>query len=194
MSRKNILKLCSDQISKDNLNDFLTFLAKENVNIDELCYKYYNINKGWLDLDMREKRNIGDIQQIKKTCSLKYLQEKAKMDAIAENYNYGLDLLTYEERYINEDEQIITVFPTGTVCKTQELYGYYVIIKKGKTFMFNPLSNTVKYVSPNYAETLDDKKPNKYTFIDATGAKHECKYLYSKRTHKELYDFITSIY
>lgn len=73
MSRNHILKLCSDQISKDNLNDFLTFLAEENINIDKLCHKYYNINKGWLDLDMREKRNIGDIQQIKKTCLLKYL-------------------------------------------------------------------------------------------------------------------------
>lgn len=186
----NILKLCSDQISKENVNDFLIFLKEEGIGIDSLCKKFYTINRGWMDLDMREKRSIGGIRQMKKVCALEYLKNKQKLDMLKDYIGFGIDLQTYIERQITDNECVVTLFDTGKWCKTQELNGYHIIIEKGKTLMFDPVTYSIKIIDTISAEDLDDKNPNKYTFIDSIGSKHTSKYIYSKRLHTELYDFI----
>jgi hypothetical protein len=180
----------NNSLNKENFREFLEFLDSEKIPVDYLCHKFYEINKGWLDLDMREKRSIGDIKQIKKQCQIEYLRNKSKIESLGENLNIGIDIETYEKRLINENEHIITIFESGKTIKGQEHGGYHLIIPKSKTLCFNINTQCIEFINPIDAEILDDKIPMENTLIDSSSCKHSCRYVYSKRLHNEFYNYL----
>ena len=186
-------KLCVDKTSKNNVLDFFKFISEKNPSFEQICNEYYLINKSWIDLDMREKRNIGDIAQIRKNCMKEYHLKQDKIKQLGENINKGYGL-TGILRNISEDgnESILTIFESGKVVKYQDPDGINFILPKGKTLMFkyNEEMIVCDLIDTKEAEKIDDEQPLQYSFIDSSGAKHESKFIYSKKFHTEFYQFM----
>ena len=86
----------------------------------------------------------------------------------------------------------MTIFDNGNVVKTQEPSGLHFILRKNTVLKFRNKKDKIriKYIDGDKAELLDDDKPMKYSLIDSPGIKRKYKFIYSKRLHIELYDYI----
>lgn len=171
------------------MKEFFEFVDQECKDFNNICNKYYILNKDWMDLDLREPRNAQLIKNTKKECKLK----ENNILKLGVNINKGYDLFTNEYRFINEDEIILTIFESGKIIKQQINNEINFILPKRKTLLFDVLTNEIKIITPEEAEVLDDNNPNIYSLIDSSGIKREEKIIYSKRFHTEFYLWLKKI-